>query len=143
MSLLWVFFFTFKKLNGKLLSVYLLVFTDPSLSAGKNENKWKNSDPAQTREKQITNLVVGQHIISKAGPQMVTLCVSQLPDPQGIKTRVPEPHQFCSYVEYCAETAIPQEKGSLFRRLVEQGCSWRWMADEAVLLICHIPDGTP
>lgn len=57
---------------------------------------------------------------------MVTLCISQLPDPQGIKTRVPEPHQFCSYVEYCAETAIPQEKGSLFfffRRLAEQGCS--------------------
>lgn len=74
----------------------------------------KNSDPARTREKQITNLVVGQHIISKAGPQMVTLCVSQLPDPQGLKTRVPEPHQFCSSVEYCAETAIPQEKGSLF-----------------------------
>lgn len=65
------------------------------------------------RKKQIINLVVGQHIISKAGPQMVTLCVSQLPDPQGDKTRVPEPHQFCSHVEYCAETAIPREKGSL------------------------------
>lgn len=33
------FLFTFKKLNGKLLSVYLLVFTDSSLSAGKKENK--------------------------------------------------------------------------------------------------------
>lgn len=94
--------------------MYLLVFIDPSLSAGKKKINEKNSDPARTREKQITNLVVGQHIISKAGPQMVTLCVSQLPNPQGIKTRVPEPHQFCSYVEYCAETAIPQEKGSLF-----------------------------
>lgn len=94
--------------------MYLLVFTDLSLSAVKKKINEKNSDPAQTREKQIINLVVGQHIISKAGPQMVTLCVSQLPDPQGIKTRVPEPHQFCSYVEYCAETAIPQEKGSLF-----------------------------
>lgn len=124
--------------------MYLFVFIDSSLSAGKKKNKWKNSDPARTREKQITNLVVGQHIISKAGPQMVTLCISQLPDSQGIKTRVPEPHLFCSYVEYCAETAIPQEKGSLFfRRLAEQGCSWRWMAGEAVLLICHIPDGTP
>lgn len=51
---------------------------------------------------------------------MVTLYVSQLPDPQGIKTRVPEPHQFCGSVEYCAETAIPQEKGSLLEGLLSR-----------------------
>lgn len=92
--------------------MYLLVFIDPSLSAGKK----KINEEIQTLlklEKQITNLVVGQHIIGKAGPQMVTLYVSQLPDPQGIETRVPEPHQLCSDGEDCAETAIPQEKGSL------------------------------
>lgn len=57
---------------------------------------------------------------------MVTLYVSQLPDPQGIKTRVPEPHQFCSCVEYCAETAIPKKRevfseGLLSRVVVEGG----------------------
>lgn len=57
---------------------------------------------------------------------MVTLCVSQLPDPQGIETRVPEPHQFCSSAEYCAETATPREKrvfseGLLSRVVVEGG----------------------
>jgi len=34
-------FLHFGKLSGKLLSVYSLVFTDPSLSAGKNKTKTK------------------------------------------------------------------------------------------------------
>lgn len=46
-------FLHFGKLSGKLLSVYSLVFTDPSLSAGKKGNKNRNSDPAQTKEKQL------------------------------------------------------------------------------------------
>lgn len=67
----------------------------------------------------MTNLVVGQHIISKAGPQMVTLCVSQLPDPQGAKAGAPEP--LCPAVRgaWCRGGCA---RGPL-RRPAEQGCS--------------------